>query len=327
MRILVPLLVTAVSCAAQPAGWMAMGKGGSVQAKDAGMVFAYDLQPKQMAVAVCPAPPEMARMQRLRFRVKASADLPLAVLLSEKKPGGGNYNALLWVPANTWQQVELTPADFTVGDGPNDPVDADGQLDLDQVEGLGVLDLAQMFLSQPDNPDAPFAIDRATGARTIEIAGLEVIAGDNVAPARSIDGFDRGFLEWITTGGMKLQLAPKTNPLGAAAMQMVTSAEGGRIGLAMRRVSNLNLAKAQRLVFDVASENETTLVISLETKSGKRFNQTVYPPAKRELFHVRVKLADFEGEGAFDPAQWKSIAIAEASGQPNSVWIARMSVE
>jgi hypothetical protein len=327
MRILIPLLAGALGCFGQPTGWMAMGKGGTVQAKDAGMVFAYDLQPRQMAVAVCPAPPEMAHMRRLRFRVKASADLPLGVVLSEKKPGGGNYNALLWVPANTWQQVELTPADFAAGDGPNDPVDADGKLDLDQIEGLGVLDLAQLFLSQPENPDARFAIDRATGARTIEIAGLEVIEGESAAPERSIDGFDRGFLEWITMGGMKLQLAPKTNPLGAAAMQMVASAEGGRIGLAMRRVSNLNLAKAQRLVFDMASENETTLVISLETKSGKRFNQTIYPPGKREVLHVRVKLADFEGEGAFDPAQWKSIAIAEASGQPNSVWIARMSVE
>jgi len=28
-------------------------------------------------------------MQRLRFRVKSSHDTPLAVMLSEKKPGGG----------------------------------------------------------------------------------------------------------------------------------------------------------------------------------------------------------------------------------------------
>jgi hypothetical protein len=266
-------------------------------------------------------------MQRLRFRVKASADLPLAVLLSEKKPGGGNYIAMLWAPANTWQQVELTPRDFAASDGPNDPVDANGKLDLDQVEGIGVLDAAQVFLAQADNPERPFAIDRVTGSRTIEIANLEVIAGDGTAPARSIDSFDRGFLEWITMGGVKLQLAPKANPLGGPAMQMAASGEGGKLGLAIRRVSNLNLAKAERLVFDVASENDTTLVISLEMKGGQRFNQTVYPAAKREILHVRVKLADFEGEGEFDPSQWKSIAIAETSGQPNTLWIARMGVE
>jgi hypothetical protein len=306
---------------------MAMGKGGAVQAKDSGMVFTYDLVPKQMAVAVLPAPPQLAHMQRLRFRVKASADLPLAVLLSEKKPGGGNYIAMLWAPANTWQQVELTPRDFAASDGPNDPVDANGKLDLDQVEGIGILDAAQVFLAQADNPERPFAIDRVTGSRTIEIANLEVIAGDGTAPARSIDSFDRGFLEWITMGGVRLQLAPKANPLGGPAMQMAASGEDGKLGLAIRRVSNLNLAKAERLVFDVASENDTTLVISLEMKGGQRFNQTVYPAAKREILHVRVKLADFEGEGEFDPSQWKSIAIAETSGQPNTLWIARMGVE
>jgi len=68
-------------------------------------------------------------------------------------------------------------------------------------------------------------------------------------------------------------------------------------------------------VFDVAAENETTLVSSLVMKGGQRFN------------HVRVKLADLEAQGAFDPGQRKSIASAEASGQPNSVWIARMGVK
>jgi hypothetical protein len=328
MRTIVLLLAAALGCLAQsPSGWMTMGKGGAVQAKDSGMVFAYDVQPKQMAVAVLPAPPQLAHMQHLRFRVKASADLPLAVVLSERKPGGGNYTALLWAPANSWQQVELTPADFSTGDGPNDPVDADGKLDLDQVEGIGILDVAQLFLAKAGNPDAPFAINRATGSRTIEIADLDVIAGDGTAPSRSIDGFDRGFLEWITMGGVKLQTAPKANPLGGPAMQMVASGEDGKFGLAIRRVTNLNLAQAQRMVFDVASENDTTLVISLEVKGGKRFNQTVYPAGKREILHVRVKLADFEGDGVFDPAHWKSITIAEASGQPNTLWIARMGVE
>jgi len=327
MRTILVLLAGSVACFAQAADWMAMGKGGSVRSRDGHMLFAYDLQPGRMSMAVRPAPGDLAGMQRLRFRVRASADMPVALLLSERRPGGANYNAIFWAPANAWQEVELTPADFSVSDGRSDPPDPDGKLDLDQVEGMGVFDLAQFFLNQPDNPEVPVAIDRPTGSRTLELEGLEVVRGAPAAVRRSIDDFDRGFITWITTGGMKLRLAPKPNPLDLPALEATASAAGGRFGLLVRRVANLDLARAARLTFDVASENETTLVVSLETKSGKRFNQTVYPPGKREVFHVRLKLADFEGDGEFDPVQWKSLAIADASGEPNTLWLAHVAVE
>ena len=327
MRTILVLLAGSVACFAQAADWMAMGKGGSVRSRDGHMLFAYDLQPGRMSMAVRRAPGDLAGMQRLRFRVKASADMPVALLLSERKPDGANYSAIFWAPANAWQEVELTPADFSVSDGRNDPPDPDGKLDLDQVEGMGVFDLAQFFLNQPDNPEAPVAIDRPTGSRTLELDGLEVVRGAPAAVRRSIDDFDRGFIPWITTGGMKLRLAPKPNPLDLPALEATASAAGGRFGLLVRRVASLDLARAARLTFDVASENETTLVVSLETKSGKRFNQTVYPPGKREVFHVSLKLADFEGDGEFDPVQWKSLAIADASGEPNTLWLAHVAVE
>jgi hypothetical protein len=327
-RIVPGLLATACACLAQAGGWMVMGEGGKIVEKDGAIVFSYELQPKRMSLAVLPAPPELARMQRIRFRLKSSADTPVALLLSERKPGGGNYTAIFWAPANAWQQVELTPADFALGDGPSDPRDSNGRLDLDQVEGVGFVDLAQIFLTQSEDPDVPIAVDRPSGPRSLEIANFEVVTAPGAVPRRrAIDTFDRGFVQWFSMGGVKLQLAPKANPVGAAAMQAVTAAQDGKFGLLMRRVANLDLAHAERLMFDMASDNDTTLIVSLEMKNGHRFNQTIYPPGKREVFSVKLKLADFEGEGVFDPAQWKSIAIAEASGQPNTLWIGPMRVE
>lgn len=252
--------------------------------------------------------------------------MPVAVLLSERKPGGGNYTAIFWAPANTWQAVELAPGDFILSDGPNDPRDSNGKLDLDSVEGIGIADMGQFFLNQPNNPDVPMAIERPTGAHTLLIAGFEMLGGA-AAPPAAIDSFDRGFLQWITMGGVKLNLAARENPLGMPALEAMTMAEDGRYGLLVRRVSNLNLAKAQRLTFDLASEKETTLVISLEGPSGQRYNLPVYPPGKREVFHVRVRLADFEGQGKFDPAEWKSIAIADTLGERNTIWIGKVGVE
>ncbi len=60
-------------------------------------------------------------MKSLRFRARTDHDTTIGVVLSERKPGGGNYVAMFWSPANSWQQVELTPRDFALSDSPTDP--------------------------------------------------------------------------------------------------------------------------------------------------------------------------------------------------------------
>src|SRR5215831_2349453 len=112
------LFLPAIATMAQD--WTVMGQG-SVRLVGSTLTFSYPLQPKQLALIARPAPSEIAQLARLRFRIKTDHDTAMAVLLSEKKPGGGNYTAIVWSPANAWQQVELTPADFSVSDGPNDP--------------------------------------------------------------------------------------------------------------------------------------------------------------------------------------------------------------
>jgi hypothetical protein len=65
-------------------------------------------------------------------------------------------------------------------------------------------------------------------------------------------------------------------------------------------------------------------------KKGSRYNLTVYPPGGREVFHVNLKLADFEGPGKLDPAQLKSLAISDitvaSGGAPasNTIWIGKV---
>jgi hypothetical protein len=245
------------------AGWLMIGQGGGVHVEDGSLAFSYEVKPKKFALAVLPAPPGLARLKRLRFRVRADHATALAVFLSEKKPGGGNYTATFWAPANTWQQVELTPADFSVSDGPNDPVDADGKLDLDAVDGIGLTDVAQFFLSQAEKPGFPAIVDRATGSHTLLLDDFELLAGPGSARAASlaIDRFDRGFLEWITMGGVQLRMAAKENPLGMPAMEAGYMQTEGHYGLLLRRLANLDLSRATRLAFDVASEREATLLV------------------------------------------------------------------
>jgi len=63
--------------------------------------------------------------------------------------------------------------------------------------------------------------------------------------------------------------------------------------------------------------------------AGPRFIMPVYPPGGREVFHVDLKLEDFEGTGHFDPAHWRTVAILDSSGGdagPNTLWIANLAV-
>lgn len=319
------------------AGWNAVGDGSELRVSGNGLALSYDLAPSKLSGTVIGAPPDLARMRSIRFAVETDHDTAVAVLLSEKKPGGGNYAAWFWAPAKMRQQIELTPADFSVTDGVGDPVDADGKLDLDQVEGIGIFDLAQFFMGMPANPALPVAATYTPGRHTLTLEDFAIVAGPAPSAAKSgvLDGFDRNFLDWVALGGMKLRLSRAGNPLGAPALQASYHAVEGQLGLLVRRVGDPALAKAKRLSFDIASEHEVTLVVALEMKKqtpgggeGPRFSIPIYPPGGKEVFHVDLNLADFKGPaGAFDPSQWRSIAILDPGGDgeaDNTIWIGRI---
>ena len=72
-------------------------------------------------------------------------DLSFAVILSEKKPGSGNYTAVVSSAGSAWQKVILSSSDFAVSDSASDPVDADHKLDPNQVESVAILDFGAVL--------------------------------------------------------------------------------------------------------------------------------------------------------------------------------------
>jgi hypothetical protein len=279
-----------------------------------------------------PAPPAMAHMRALRFRVRTDHDTPVAAVLVER--GGGHYNAVFWSPANTWQDIELTPSDFSLSDGPNDPPDPDGKLDLPDVQAIAVLDLAPIFAAAPANPDFPVIIDRDSHPHTLSIEKLDVLEGPPVTPASGIiDTFDRPFLSWMTLGGMSLQRSPADGPLHEPALQASYVEKDDSFAVLVRSLAPLNLSGTTAIEFDIASDQEITLIIGFESSNKKRFNATVYPPGKRELFHVKQKFADFDGPGTLDPAKFKSLSFVDVSSvqggstaDKNTIWIGNVRV-
>ena len=89
----------------EASGWTATGDGAevhsthdaaSVRAGHAALEFSYDLGPKKFAGAVLGAPESFASMRSLRFWARSDHNTAVGVLLSEKKPSGGNYVAWFW---------------------------------------------------------------------------------------------------------------------------------------------------------------------------------------------------------------------------------------
>jgi hypothetical protein len=331
MRGLLLFAITGAVAAAQT--WIGMGAGGAVSTSTNGSVeFKYDLTSKQLAAAVLPAGESFAAMKSLRFRTRTDHDTTIGVLLSERKPGGGNYVAMFWSPANSWQQVELTPRDFALSDSPTDPKDDDGKLDLDQVEGVAICDLSGVLERALDREKV--VVSAASGSHSLLIENFEVRTTAPAAAENSIDRFDRGFLQWMTPGGMTLNFVPEAGPLGEPSLQATYADTSGPYSVLVRSVGGLDLSKAKRLMFDIASENEATLVIAVEMKQGGRFHFEISPRGDRKVFHADISLSDFEPEGEggperFDSALWKTITVADISGgnTANTFWLGNLRVK
>lgn len=337
-------------------GWLTMGTNGSVAVTHdkasvktgaGALEYKYALDGKGINTAILPlgAAGVAAAMGHIQFWIKSDHDTAVGVILSEKKPGGGDYTALIWTPANTWQHVDLMPSDFTANDGPNDPVDSDGKLDSNQVEGVGLIDLAGLFSRLP--LDAPIVVAHSTGAHTILLDDFEITDNKSAAASSAgnvvIDRFDRGFSQWITLGGMSINLTSAAeNPIAGPTLSASIQAADGKLAMLTRRIDGARLEGTKRLVFDIAAEHEGTFAISIEVKKtgaasgqGPRYNFMIYPPDGKKVFRVNVSLADFEADanspedpaGKLEAGHIKTIsigditALAGGAAGPNKIWI------
>jgi hypothetical protein len=264
--------------------------------------------------------------------MKTDAPTALGVIMNEKKPGG-NYTATIWSTGNTWQQVELTPADFHLGEAPNDPPDPDGKLDLDQVQGIGLLDLSQILGAAKIN--LPLAVDTHAGKHTLFLDDFELLtaASKRDSDAGVIDDFTTPQLRWITMGGAELQ------PEGAG-IRIRYQQEEERYVVLIRQLPKIDLRGKTRLAFDIASDRPAQLLLAFEEHSpgkpqGPRYNVTVDVLGGGKVDHRAAVLDAFEAaadgpqdpNGKLDLDNLKTFSILDITAatsheiQKNSLWV------
>ncbi len=332
-------------------GWTTMGGGGSLRAtkKPAEMhaganSLAFDYEAgKKMSVMVLPTESALEGMTSMRFWLKTDVSTPVAVFLAERKPGG-DYSTYFWSPKDKWQQIVLQPSDFTANDGAGDPVDPDGKLDLDAVQGIGLLDLKLMFGVMGANQQMPFPVDLLTGAHTLLISDFQ-IATSEPEPAPSgtgvtIDAFDRPFAQWMNLGGMDIAIRPGENPLQKPALEAVYKQTPGKMALLNRRLGSEDLSRCDRLAFDIASRSDAQIAVSVEMlkKAGKgsRYTYLIEVKGDSKKQTVTIPFTEFaldensppDPAGKFDPTKIRSLSLLDVTGVtateavPNTLWLA-----
>jgi hypothetical protein len=230
--------------------------------------------------------------------------------------------AVCWSTGNTWQRVELTPSDFHLSEGPNDPLDPDGKLDMDAIANIGILDVNS-------------TTGVGAGPHTFFLDDFELWTG-TVSKRKDpsvIDDFSTPQLQWVTRGGAELM---PENVFMQPGMRVNYEQKSGQGVLLNRFLTQADLRGKEWLAFDISSDKPADLAMSFEVHApgkaqGKRYNANVEVEGGGKVHHREVLLSAF-GENQPDQPpikldDLKAFTIVDISGQTlghtgkNSLWI------
>jgi hypothetical protein len=346
LPISLPLLAALILLAAED-DWLPFGQSASVHKIGATVTLDYKITPGQLGLAILQTPEgKLAGMTHLQFRVKTDVATMVGVMLSETKPGG-DYAAIFWSPKDQWQQIDLTPADFNLNDGPKDPHDPDGRLDVDQVQAIGIFDGGQFLSQAPANPKLPIAVNKLSGDHKLQWEDFRIVteAAKSQVKGVVIDDFRRGFLTWFTPGGAELALSKSGNPLGKPALEFRYQQDPNRITIVMHTLGQVDLRGSKQLSFDVASLRDAHVIISLEAQKvdgrpAPRYNHD-FTVSAGQTGHMSIPFSEFtlaedsppDPAGHLELGKIRSIGLVDISGMidgnkdNNTLWLAEIKAQ
>jgi hypothetical protein len=322
------LLLTMASFAASPIlkqdfeqdemGWLAIGGESKIQiTHDPSLVkngkgsleFRYEASGAKPSIAVLPARRSLTGMKSLNLWLMSDAETVAAVALIEEN--GGRYAANFWLEANTWQRVELTPEDFVLMTGANDPKDPDGRLDLDQIKAIAIVDVSQMFVATGFDTHAPIAVADHSGPHTLWMDDFEVSPNapswDAVKAAFLIDDYRAPQINWFSMGGASLKLDSSGSVMKGNTIRIDCNQMSDRFVIVTHMLPAMDLRGATHLAFDIVSDKVAHLILALQEKSdegeGPRYHIDLEVPGGNKAVHRELAFSAFElaEDGPKDP--------------------------
>ena len=262
-------------------------------------------------------------------------------MLSET-PDGGAYTAWFWSGKDEWQHVELGPADFVLNEGSTDPRDPNQRLDLDRLQGLGIIDLGQFFGSLSKDPKYPVFITPVTGTHYLHVDDLEILTDGPplVIPPTLIGDPARGLVTWMTLGGARLGIGAPAGAAERSAFRAEYDQQPDKFVVLAHGLRSVDLGAVDGLAFSLASTRRATIAALLEERSpgkdyGSRYAATLDLPGGPTAVRRTVRFSEFvfdatspaNPDGQLTLSQLKTLALIDvtAATSPargrNTLWI------
>jgi hypothetical protein len=257
--------------------------------------FDYELKKGDFSLLLLPTPDMvLSKAKSLKFWIKADHSTPIGLAMQEKD--GGRYSTVFTVQKDTWQQVEVSTADFALDVSKDAPKDPDGKLDLDTVENVALIDMAQIFIQGDDAFATVLGI--SAGPRTFYLDDFTVNTMA-LAPGAtlkngegSLDTFARPQVSWIAFGEVQLSHAAG-KPLEGAGLQAKYHQAPAKVCGFSKFIGAGGLTGATKLMLSAASLKPAKIIVQLEEKSGGKYNTTIELPGNSGRADLALNLSDF----------------------------------
>ena len=282
----------------------------------------------------------LLHMKSLHFWIQA--DHPTSFLLIASEKDGGRYQTMINAPAGTWQEVNVAVADLTLNQDEGSPKDPDGKLDVDQIEGIALID-ADCYLAQIFG-DAGGIVNLPGGLHTVYISPFTINDMELISAPPAAKGVQlltpllRPQVDWLVVGDASVQKADEKPATGPSVKVSYKQTPGKLVAL-IKDVKPGQFTNTTQMSFSFASKVPVTLLVQLEKSDGGKYNTMVPIAGGSVVKEVVLKFADFtraddskDTDQKLDLPLVKRIMIADASGltatqeQDNSLWFNHLQI-
>ena len=328
--------------------WLAMGPDAAVSrthddanVKEGHGALRFDYSVEQGsfgALVLATEAIDLSDLKSIKFWIKSDHAAPFGFVFQEKQEG--RYIATFWVPKDKWQEVQLSPGDSILSDLANGPKDPDGKLDLEKIQGVGIVDLSQAF-AQSDNAQLRKLFNVSPGPHTLYLdefsADTDALPkGEALSEGQvAIDPFVHPQAGWMAVGESQISMDPFEAKLALCAEYH--RLPGKLVGW-IRPVAPGALSNISKINIRCASVRPAKLLVQVEETDGGKYRSVVDLAGGSRAQELSVELAGFQPSNdsndqnnKLDTELIKQVMIMDLTGMSlqaedvNKIWISSIT--
>lgn len=310
------------------------------------LLYTYKVEPKFMRT-LAGATKLPAGMQSVSLW--ARGDTRTQMLLTFREEDGSTYHLPFYLPSHEWVKVTVNLDELAIGEN---ETDENNKLDVDQIAGVGLFDLATMLVNS--NDAFANALPNLQGVRKVWLDDLEFstervpqasgLVKTDASSTLVVDNFDAGLVRWapikvnfgntpptfdLCPENVSLQTLPEAAGPGGA--KGPTEPGGKGLRFTYRRgdkelfalhtsLEKRDLSRADRLRLSLNMSQKSLILVQVKEKDDSEYQTVIMPENSVGWQNLDVALSDLslgnesqDENNTLDPAQIKEMTIVDAS--------------